>query len=75
MRLPTDSMHPAFRGLFGLVTAGLMVLIGAIVLEDGQGPRRYIAWVFFALAAYRAYEALKDLVQGLQPLDDEDEDE
>lgn len=75
MRLPTDDLHPALRGLFGLVTAGLMVLIGAILLEDGVGPRRYVAWLFFALAGYRAYEALKEVVQGLRPPLEDDEDE
>ena len=75
MRLPTDAMHPALRGIFGLVTAGLKVLIGVIIRSDAQGARQYLAWVFFALAAYRAFEAVKDLVRGLRPAEEEDEDD
>ena len=74
MRLPTDGMHPALRGVLGLVTAGLMVMIGAVVLGDGTGTRRWIAWVFFALAAYRAFEAVREIVGGLRAEEDDDDE-
>ncbi len=50
------------------------MLIGVIVLGDGTGSRRWIGWIFFALAAYRAFEALREIAQGLRP-DEEDGDE
>lgn len=74
MRRVIAGLHPALRGVLGLVTAGLMVLIGVIVLGDGTGSRRWIGWIFFALAAYRAFEALREIAQGLRP-DEEDGDE
>ena len=60
MRLPTDRLPPLLRGVFGLVTAGLMVLIGATVYGDGTGRGRWIAYAFFGLGAYRAVAALRE---------------
>jgi len=74
MRNPTQGMHPLLRGVFGLVTAGLMVIIGATVYGDGTGKGRWIAYAFFALAAYRAFEAIREAAQGLRS-DDDDADE
>ena len=71
MRNPTQGMHPLLRGVFGLVTAGLMVIIGATVYGDGTGRGRWIAYAFFALAAYRAFEAIREAAQGLRSDDDD----
>lgn len=72
MRNPTHGMPPLLRGLFGLVTAGLMVLIGATVYGDGSGNGRWIAYAFFALGGFRAYVAIRE---AMARDDDREEDD